>query len=393
MSKELEILEGIDKKIDLNKESVQKEITQLKEVAEKEKKEFAEEVKKLNEELTKKGATIESMVGEVKELKAKGGRIRSAVGSAAMDIKSLIATAIVDNKENFMKMTEKGQRFENLEIKTVADISSANLATDNYISYLSPAPGQRPFGQTRFRQFVNTIQSATDFVQFPRQNTPAGEGSFGRQATEGVAKAQVDYDWTMIDLTLTAMAGYSIVSRQSLRNILFLQTYLPQNLMEDLEDKEDTDFANKLVAAATGSSTTAGITATVERLVYFIKNLIQAKHKPNYIVADPAVWAAMLIVRPGTDNPYSLPNVVTVSTTGQVQILGVPMYPVNWLTGNRVIVGDFTKTSIVESEGLSLRQADQHASQFVANQVTFLLERTHNLAIFRPDAFITTTLS
>jgi hypothetical protein len=395
---EVEILEDISKKMDESKDVQIKEISSIK-LELKEAKDAAAkneaEVAKLNTELAAKGATLGDIQTEVKELKAKSGRIgASGTGNRIMDIKQALADVIADKGENLYNETKSGNGIK-LEVKTVAAISSANLATDNYISYLSADKGQRPYGQFRFREIpgVSTIPSATDFVQFPRQNTPVGEGSFGRQTTEGVAKAQLDYDWTMIELTLTPLAGYATVSRQSLRNITFLQNYLPKNLMEDLQDTEDADYMNALVAAATGSSTTAGVTATPERIIHFMKNLLKTKFNPGAAAVDPDVWANMLTYRPGTDNPYSLPNVATVDTQGNLRLLGRVVAPVNFLTGGRVVVGDWSKCAVVESEGLNLRQSDSHASQFVANQITFLLERTSKLATFRPDAFITAVLS
>lgn len=353
---------------------------------------FDGEVKKLNEELTKKDATIKEIQDEVKEIKAKGTRI-SSLPLSRMSHKAMTALEEVAIAETIQEHKAKFEvargLIEPVKVKTVASISSANLTGDNYKTYLDWQPGMEPTGQFRFRSLVRTISSGTDFIQFPRVNTPIGEGSFGRQ-TEGATKAQVDRDWTMIDLTLKPMAGFATVSRQSLRNIPFLQTYLPMSMMEQLQDSEDTDFANSLVAAATGSSTTTGITVAVERMIFFIKNQIQAKYNTTAIVCDPAIWAQILVTKP---QDYSVPNCVTIDTNGTVRILGRPLYPVNWLTGNRIICGDWSRAAIVQSEGLQMRQSDSHASTFTSNELTFLLERTEGLAVFRPDAFITTTLS
>jgi hypothetical protein len=168
-------------------------------------------------------------------------------------------------------------------------------------------------------------------------------------------------------------------------------------MMDQLEDSEDSDFGNALVAAATGSSSTTGGPGSpnvADKLVMYIKNNIAAKYNPSAIVCDPNVWANLVLLRPGTaGETYSGPPVVSVDQSGVTRVLGRPIYPVNWLTGNRVIVGDFTKAAIVQSEGLRLRQSDSHSSIFTSNEIAFLLERTENLAIFRPDAFITTTIS
>jgi HK97 family phage major capsid protein len=187
------------------------------------------------------------------------------------------------------------------------------------------------------------------------------------------------------------MAGYAVVSRQSLRNITFLQSWLPASMMEQLLDSEDSDFANTLVAAATGSATTSGVTIAVDRIVHFIKNLRKAKHSANAIMIDPDIWANILTYR--SDQIHDNKEIITVDANGNVRILGRPVYDVNWLSGGRVLVGDTRKAGIVQSEGLTLRQSDSHASIFTSNETAFLLERTEGLAIFRTEAFITTTLT
>lgn len=332
------------------------------------------------------GATIEQLQGEVRELKSKGGR----PGGVSPTNKSTwheISNAIKEHKSKIIAVQNKAA-FEPIQLKTVANISSANNSA-NYLNYIDWRPGMEPTGQTRFRDFVRTLQSTEDFVSYPRANNPIGEGSFNRQATEGAQKSQVDRDYTMVTLTLKPMSGYAVVSRQSLRNIVFLQQWLPTSLLEQLEDEEDRDFANALVAAATGSSTTSGITVTVERLIHLIKNQGKLKYSTTAIAIDPDVWAEVLTTKP---QDYSVPNCVTIDTNGTVRILGRPLWPVNWLTGRRVLVGDFAKASIVQSEGLLLRQSDSHASIFTSNETCFLIERTEGLAIHRVDAFITTTL-
>lgn len=388
----------MDKTLDSMTKESQKSLDDAKAIIKQAQDKFDEEVKKLNVDISAKGATLLQIQDEFKEFKAKKGRMGGdiAVSRFAPEwqkkqaILASIDKLIEEKGENLLteiKMSKNGK--EGLEIKTVGNITSSNLDT-NYQNYLDWRPGMRPTGQIRVREFLNTIQSATDFVSFPRAATPVGEGSFGRQATEAAAKAQVDYDFNMIQVTLTPMAGYATISRQALRNIIFLQSYLPQTMMEDLLDTEDFDFANKIVAAATGSSTTSGITVAAERIIYFIKNQAQAKYRTSAIAADPDVWATILVTKP---NDYSTPGVVAIDPSGDVTILGRKIVPVNWLTGRRIIAGDWTKAAIVESEGLSFRQSDQHNDNFTKNMVTFLLERTHNLAIFRPDAFITAIVS
>lgn len=379
-------------------------------VAKKTAEDLTAKVEELNKELKAKDASLGQIMDEVKELKAKGGAIAAPV-SAADRRKIWLGDAIAEtigrhekelkaSADNDGPSVPKMKVISDLDVKeqkAVGNISSANLTGtgNNYISYLDWQPGMEPIGQDHFRNIFRTIQSDTDFVRFPRANTPIGEGSFAR-VNEGAVKPQIDRDYTMIDLTLKPMAGYTIVSRQSLRNIVFLQSWLPTSLMEQLMDAEDVDFANALVSAATGNTSTTGFTDTSNygKLIAYMTRQRIAKYRPNFIAGDPLVWANLLTLKTsGSEAFYQRPGFVNITADGQLTILGIPFYPVNWLSGGRMIIGDSRKAAIVQSEGLVLRQTDSHASTFITNEITFLLERTEALAVFRPDAFTTAVFS
>lgn len=410
MSKELEALEQLNNKIDASTKEG-KEQKSLVDAAIKEQKELKDQVQKLNDEFAEvKGAVIKDLQDEVKELKAKSGRLATTVlkEEKGVWVGKLIQDAITEHKEALpgklqeinpltgkkgltlvptMEERERYNAMTEAEKKSVGPILSANLGTDNYVNYLDWQPGMEPTGQFHFRNLVRTISSDIDFVQFPRANTPIGEGSFQR-TDEGSTKPQIDRDYTMVNLTLKPMAGYTILSRQSLRNIRFLQSWLPVSLMDQLQDNEDQDFVNTLLAAATGtaSGSIGSGSALISKLVGTIKNLRKAKYNPNGIAMDPDAWSEILL-NVETNAGFNLPRVVTVAEDGTVRILGRPVYDVNWLSNGMAIVGDWTRAAIVQSEGLVMRQTDSHASTFTANEVTWLLERTEGLAIFRPDAF------
>lgn len=393
-------VEHIDGKFKSLSERYSKELAEYKEESEKLDKEREKKAKETLAKVAELEGTIGDQAEEMKNLKARNGRF----SNTTMEFKGLrgtianeMAKAIGEAKEDIMQ-SASGSLMRPKEIKTVANIASANLTVDNFISYLDWRPGMEPTGQFHFRNLVRTIISETDFVQYPRANTPPGEGSFGRIA-EASSKPQIDRDYTMQTLTLLPMAAYAVVSRQSLRNILFLQSWLPESMMNQMEESEDTNFANTLVAAASGSTTTTGVPGVTtpnvaDKLVIYLKNLIQAKHTPNAIAVDPNVWAGVALLRPGTAGEgYSGPPVTSVDQNGVTRVLGRPIYPVNWLTGGRILAGDWSKAAIVQSEGLRLRQSDSHASLFTTNEIAFLLERTEGLAIFRPDAFITAVIT
>lgn len=373
-------VQEIKNMLSLSDQKTQKAISDQLEVIDKEKKAFEGQVKEVTEKLTKMNVDFETQGKEILELKQKAGRTKQRE-EQQITLKESVENAIMDHKEEFLRVAnEDGGVIKPIKLK---NISSSSLNA-NFVSYIDWKPGMEPLGQTRFRDLCRTILTDTDFVQFPVAADPVGTGSFNRQ-TEAAAKQQVDRTYTMTSLTLKPMAGYAIASRQSLRNIIFLQSWLPTSMMEQLLDMEDTDFANSLVAGATGSSSVT-YTVAAEKIIGYIRNNIQKKYNPSAVALDPAVWSDILVTKP---NDYSIPGVVSIDANGNTRILGRPLYPVNWLTGRRCIVGDWSKCAVVQSEGLTVRQTDSHASTFTTNETTFLLERTEGLAIFRPNAFIT----
>lgn len=395
----LDILKGDQGKLD----NVSKEVKEAKAEAVRVEAEFKAEVAKLNVELAAKDATLKDISEAVKELKAKGGKSGSTVAQSQVNlskpehIKGYIWQVIENMKEEYDQVGS-GAKDKVAPIKMITKASpilSGNLTGNPYFDYLPAAPGQRPFGQTRFRELAPTYQSNTDFVLYPVQNAAPNSGSFNYQFPEGAAKAELDYTWKNVQLNLLAFAGYAKVSRQSLRNIPFLQSYLPMNLMEDLMDQEDKNFGAQLYAAATGSTSNTGSNGSpIEDITIFLKNLLKTKYSPSGVAIDPDKWAEILLTKPGsTVTNYSLPAVASIDAFGMVRLLGKPLYPVNWLTGGKVIVGDWSRTGVIESEGLTMTQTDSDQDDFIKNLLTFRLERTENLAIFRPDAFIATTVS
>lgn len=381
-----EAVKLIEGKVVASQEKMAEAVDTVKKDFDKEKAVFVKQVEDVNTELAKKDATIKEIQAEVIELKAKGGRTK-AQDDRKMNLKDMIGEQIEKQKDEFIKIADQSDGL--IKAMTFKNISTSSLSA-NFITYLSSADGMEPLGQIRLRDMCRVIHSETDNVSYPIADNPVGTGSFGRQ-TEAATKAQVNRTYTMKTLVLKAMAGFAIASRQSLRNILFLQQWLPTSMMEQLLDSEDLDFSATLVAAAAGDNTAnnrsgSALTVPVEKIIAWIRNNIKAKYNPTGIALDPAAWSDILITKP---NDYSLPNAVTIDANGNTRILGRPLYPVNWLNGSRAIVGDWSKTAVVQSEGLTVRQTDSHASIFTSNETAFLLERTEGLAVFRTDAFIT----
>lgn len=350
-------------------------------------------------EIEKQGATILQVQETVKTLSEKSGRKIISLGGngSKANLIDTLGGWIEKNADKFIHMADTKKELGGMVIDTKAStITTASITGQAYGTYLDWRPGMEPSSKlVHFRDLAPILPSNTDTVYYPRANAVNAGGSFGVQVNEYDTKAQIDRAFTMITLTLKAFAGWARVSRQALRNIPFLQAYLPSSMQEQLLVAEDTVFANALFGTA-GVQTSAVYPAgaevlyPVQQLTYLVTNLLKQNFWPNAIAIAPDAWANILNTRP---NDFGTPAAYTINpVTGVMSIMGIPIYPVNWLAGNRVIVADWNRLAVVESEGLTLRQSDNVGTDFIQNAVVFLLERVEGLAVFRPDAVIDTTL-
>jgi HK97 family phage major capsid protein len=235
------------------------------------------------------------------------------------------------------------------------------------------------------RDLVSTIPSQTGVWAFYRQNDPVGEGSFGFQ-TAGSAKNQLDYDMTQVTVNAEYLAGYSRIARQMIQDLPFLQTFVNNELIEDYLRRESFEFFQTLVTGATGSTAT-NASVTVEKIIDYIANLYTNNYQPNAIVVRPGIWASILKTKP---NDYSIPGGVQISPTGDVMIVGLPLVVCtsNGLADNKVLVGDFSRAAIIQTDGLNVGMFEQDQDNVIKNLVTLRVEARVGFATLRPDAFI-----
>jgi len=342
------------------------------------------EVAKLNADGVTKGATIEQILEDVKEVKAKSNRIITTQENRVKSVQEEIAIGF---KASFDDV-KKGKFKFDIDQKAAGTMTAANNLTGDVVVSYNLVPAVRGRQAVHMRDLVSTIPSATGLWQFYRQNTPPGEGSIDFQTTHGNAKNQLDYDLTAVNVTAEFLAGYSRIARQMLQDLPFMQTFVNNELVEDYMRTESFKFFNELAGGggATGSSTT-GSSVTVEKIIDYMTNLMQNNYQPNAIVARPAVWGTVLKTKPAD---YSIPGGVSISPNGDVLILGIPFVActTNALPDNKILVGDWSKAAIIQTEGLSVGMFEQDQDNVIKNLITTRIESRVGFAILRPDAFV-----
>jgi HK97 family phage major capsid protein len=269
--------------------------------------------------------------------------------------------------------------------KTVGTMTLGNnLTGTSQISY-TDNPILRSFYNPHLYDVFRIIPTATGNVTFPRGNTAIGEGSFGTQ-TEGNAKAQVDYDVTMVNTSLSFIAGYAKVSRQMLQDLPFLQAYLSQSLLEDWNRAVNNSFMSTITASATAGSTSA--TPVAERVIdYTAQHLALGLGQPNLILTTHAVWASILKTQP-TNGSYGVPGGITIGANGETRIIGIPVVPHSQIVSGKIYVMNTNAFAIAQASGLAVRSTEFDQDDFVKNLVTYRAEARVGLLSFQPTAAI-----
>lgn len=404
MADELELVESLVEDFGKFKTKSKKDLEEIKAIAEKaitdkelqekqaEAKKWIDDlnakVEEINTDIAAKGATVKQLQDEIAEFKARRGRVYTPDGQEEATTVSLLKDGFAANFDKIKEQANEPKAEHKFKIKSVGNMTASANLTGSVVATYASQPALRGRQKVHFRDLVNVIPSATGLWKFYRQNKPAGEGSFDFQTTHAGVKNQLDYDFTEVTVTVDYLAGFVRIAKQMLQDLPFMQTFVSNELVEDYLRTEDLKFFMQIAGAATGNTSNLTSTVTVEKIIQAIANLGDDDYDPNGIVVTNQVWAKILLTKP---QDYSLPagGAVTVAANGDVNILGIPVIKVKdtYIGANRVLIGDWTKAAIIQTEGLNVNMYEQDSDNVQRNLITVKAEARVALAQLRLDAF------
>ena len=293
-----------------------------------------------------------------------------------------LKSLINDNFDSISKV-KKGNSVT-METKVVGDMTlSASLTGDQPRDYSMVVAGV-PRQLVNFADLVQSVSISGGTWTFPKET--GSEGAIATQ-TEGSAKSQIDYDFTMVDVNTDFIAGYATYSKKMSNNLPFLESYLPEAMTRDYWIQENSTFNTALIAGATASSEIITGKNKIEMLINEIATLEGLNFSPNGIALSPADFYSILKTEKSTGAGYGLPGVVSFEN-GQLRINGIPLFKVNWLAANKYHVADWSQVKKVVTEGLSVAFSTEDGDNFKKNNITARVEAQVGLAVERGDACI-----
>tara|TARA_R110002153_G_scaffold259102_1_gene418667 strand:- start:2047 stop:3237 length:1191 start_codon:yes stop_codon:yes gene_type:complete len=306
---------------------------------------------------------------------------KNAVEAKSLSFQSKMGTILSDNFKDISAVRQG--KSASISTKAVGDMTLANLTGDQPRDYSSTVI-MTPSPLVNFTDLIGSpINISGGTYTFPQET--GSEGAIATQ-TEGAAKGQIDYDFTMKDVATDYLAGTTTYSKKMSNNLPFLQSFIPLALRRDYIKQENTQFNTVLAAAALASTQIITGKTKIQMLMNECARLEDLDNPVNGIVVKPSDWWTIAQTET-TGGGFNLPQTVTF-TEGRLFINGIPVYKATWLAANKYYVGDWTRLKKVVTEGLSLEFSNENKDNFEKNNVTARIEAQIALAYERDTAII-----
>ena len=356
---------------------------------------------KLEDAVKSANVRIDEMDKALLEAKSENNRIKmDAQSKEPVSFNKAFATAMDENSDNLEKFRRKEIKQFSMELKTVGDMSLANI-TDLAAANVQMLPGIIPAAPRKLhiRSLLPTGVMNTSAIHYLQET--GSEGSVAAWADNSGTKSQIDYDLTEEVAPSEFIAGYLRITRKALDDISAMRSYLQSRLLEQYLDAEDNQLLNgsgvspNLGGLITNAEAYTGFrTIQVEKLLDSVAQIESNNHSANGILVSPEQFYALMLTR-GTTNDYTLPGGVAVDlVNGQMFISGVPIFKSTAMSDSKYLVGDWSKgAQLFVRENPIVRFFEEDGTNVRENKITVRVEGRIALPIYYTDAFVTGSLN
>jgi len=367
-------------------------------------KKFADLIDSNNAKLTEKmealNAAIEKGAGkeELENLKAEVVKSETAFAEMQKQVDKLATD--LKKSETSKKSASKKTAFQEMIAKNIDDLALvskshsvkyeqkdmtlANALTGDQPRDYNNDVVVRPAALSNVEDLLRPAPIEGGTYTFVRSTLASGAVA---TQTEGSAKAQLEYDYAMVDANTDFVAGFAVYSRKMRNNLPFLENTLALDLRRDYYKGENSVFSAILAAQATASTQVITGQNKVEMLIAEIAGLADADFMANGIVVRPSDYYDILVTEKSTGAGYGLPGVVTFEN-GVLRINAIPILMATWLPANKYYVGDWSRATKVITEGFSFAASEEDSDNFRKNNITARVEAQVTCVVEQPAAIV-----
>lgn len=332
---------------------------------------------------------------------------KNITGAEGKTVHTVIKEALeTDKMAKYLKAGGKGnsQPVE-IDMKAVVDVTgfTGAVITPNRVG---PQVSFVPPKKFDIRDVMATGASDSDSIDHIKETGLVDANGF---LAENVASAESDLNLEQVTTTSKRIATHINVSKRALRNVAFLASHLSNRFREliavtitdsilngdgtantfDGFFNNATTFSAGSLADSVDEANRADVLAAAMARLNEISNI-----EANAIFINP-LDEYLLTVTKDTTGQYSESTVVVSRINGRLHINGIPVWSTHHVTFDKYLVCDLsaTSTEYLETQPLTMFVAEQHATNAVENQVTFVFETEAILPIYKDFAFLEGTLS
>ena len=336
---------------------------------------------------------------QVQELQAKLKEINQTRGTIKQKTFNENLAEAIKSNEDAIRGFRKGSPELRLTLKAVGDMSIANNFPNAtpFVQEVQQGLITNPYNRVWLADLLPSATSTANSVIYPKEN--GGEGAVAFWDKTG-NKAQVDYDLTSQSAFFKWIAGYAVVDREMLDDIVWLTGYLQSKLLIGLKTAE-----NSLILDGTSDSTTNPVigliasataydgeyTALLDMIIDAAYGQIPEKtndfYVPTNVILHPRDIVKVGLNKASGSGEYNLPIGTVMFSNGRLSISGLETVGTTSITKNNFIAFDRNATMFLRRINPEIRLFEDSTLAKV-NKVMFRIEERVSLAVFNGNAIV-----
>lgn len=342
----------------------------------------------------------------IDEIKAKQGTLMNGPLGAVKSFFSELGEKLQEKSDKLKEYKESKKGFQiEMAAKAVGNMGSSASLTGSYFVTPTVMPGItiKLYEETHMRDLLPVGQTNSNTIRYVVDN--GGEGGPTMVAEAGT-KPQIDRDLEIKDSPVRKIATYFRVPEEMIEDIPYLQSFLAQIGVEEVQAVEDTQVLygdgtgqnlsgfNTLGTSFAAGTSVVGASANEFDVIGAAKKQLRVAKIGGPLVAllSPVDYYNMRYVRKDTTNNYLFQG------GGNGINLGLQVDGVQILEHTSVVANDFFVFSpraamIYDRAGTTVRFYDQDQDNAIKNLITIVIEKRVALCIHRPAGIIKGTIS
>ena len=286
----------------------------------------------------------------------------------------------------------------------VKDITSATTAAPGSAGALTTpqtVPGivAPPNQVLHIRDLIASGTTNSNSIEYIRET--GFTNNAGAQTAEGALKNKSDLQFDDETVAVRTIAHWVKASRQILDDAAQLESYIGGRLMYGLKLVEDRQLLNGdgltgnlkgIIPQATAFADPAALAnyTVMDQLRLAQLQAVMAEYPASGHVLNPIDWAIMELSK-DNEGRYIIGN---PQGTAQPTMWGLPVVTTQAMGVSKFLTGAFNMgAQVFDRQQAAIAIATENEDDFVKNMITILCEERLTLAVYRPEAFITGTLS